>query len=74
MKIPIPKGFFENKDSVNQAELLKMVADMVQQIQKLEEDSIYNFEWAREQAHINENLKQENRMLKEENEQLKRGK
>lgn len=65
MQILIPKGFFENKNSVNQAELLKMVVDMVQQIQKIEEDSNYNLEWAREQAQINQSLKQENRELKD---------
>lgn len=44
MLIGIPKGFFEDKNSVTPGELLEMVTEFVNKTRKLEEDLNYELE------------------------------
>ena len=58
MKINIPKGFFDDKSSVTLAEFLAMFTDMVEQVEKLEEDLNHELETDFKYMHENTKLKQ----------------
>lgn len=68
MKINIPKRLFEKKSTVTPVEFLEMFAEMVQKIEKLEEDLNYERETDFKAIHENKKLKER---IKELEEQLK---
>ncbi|HHX61111.1 MAG TPA: hypothetical protein GX707_10430 [Epulopiscium sp.] len=70
MKIDIPKGFFEDKRSVTPNEFLEMFVEMIEQVNKLEEE--LNYERETDFKYINENAELKKR-IKELEAQIEKG-